>query len=263
MITAGVDIGSSSNKIVLMDDRGILDLYIAPSYLEFQSQSEDGYLQLLEKNNLRLQDVYAVVATGYGRRSVQYADKCITEISCHARGANWSNPEIRTILDMGGQDCKAIICDEKGKLVNFAMNEKCAAGTGRYLERMAKLTKVPIDRISDVARESEDPRSLSSLCLVYAEQNAERMLMQGVPVPDILAGACQHIVNNITQLLNKVGGVQEQFCVSGGVAQNSYLTKLLEKELQIKVAAIPNPQFNGAIGAARFARELKKIRIRE
>jgi predicted CoA-substrate-specific enzyme activase len=256
MIVGGVDIGSSTAKAVLLKDSVVLNSCIIPT----GSNSTDTALAVmnavLDASGLSLNDMTYIVSTGYGRIKVPFAKKNITEISCHARGMSFVLPTVQTILDMGGQDCKAIRCGDGGKVLNFVMNDKCAAGTGRYLERIARTLNVAIEDIGDLSLQiQEGPASISSFCAVFAQGDVITLLRQGKHINDILAGVCQALTERVQRLIKQVGLVKD-FAISGGIAKNQGVVKRLEKELNVNAYIAPEPQIIGALGAALFAEEL-------
>jgi predicted CoA-substrate-specific enzyme activase len=256
VIVAGIDIGSSSAKAVIMEDSGILSSSIIPT----GPSSTETAQQVMEKalsNGLSLEDVKYIVSTGYGRVNVPFAQKNITEISCHARGIVEVFPDVRTILDMGGQDCKAIHVNEKGNVLKFLMNEKCAAGTGRYLERIAVALSIPLEDIGGLSLQSETPAEISSYCTVFAEGDAITLLRQGTPVNDILAGVCESLAER-TQILIKRLGLVEDFSICGGIAKNIGIVNRLERNLGVKAHIASEPQIIGALGAALLAQDLAR-----
>ncbi|MFH1082731.1 MAG: acyl-CoA dehydratase activase [Pseudomonadota bacterium] len=256
MISAGVDIGSLTAKAVILKEGQWMASTLIPTGPDSVKAAE----QLLERTTkaaaLTLEDLDYIVATGYGRVNVPFAHKNITEISCHAKGTSWFYPDVRTILDMGGQDCKAIRINKEGKITDFVLNDKCAAGSGRYLERIARLLEVGLDDVG--------PRSLApvkgalpvdNLCVVFGEDGVLGFLRAGEHVNDILAGAADALTSRILSLLRKVG-VEEAFSISGGVAKNVGIVKRLEERLGITAFLAPDPQMVGAVGAALFAEEM-------
>lgn len=255
MITAGIDIGSLSAKAVVMKDSEIVSwsvILTGPDSAEAARRVTDC---ALNSSGLRFDDLEYIVSTGYGRVNVPFAQRNVTEISCHARGAHWLCPEVRCILDMGGQDCKAIRCDDKGRVVDFAMNDKCAAGTGRYLERVAATLEIPLNEIGPLSlRLVEGPVSISSYCTVFAQTDILLQLREGRHRNDILAGACDAISARVQSLLERVG-VEEAFMITGGVAKNIGVVKRVEERLGVKAHIPFEPQIVGALGAAVLARE--------
>lgn len=258
IITAGVDIGSVSSQAVIMCDG---NLY-AYSNMRAGFDSSESALKAvnwaLEGTGLTLNDIHFTVGTGYGRVNVPFANRAVTEIACHARGANFIfGPTVRTILDIGGQDCKAIRCDEKGKVLSFLMNDKCAAGTGRSMEVFADLLGVSINEIGRRSLEiSQEPEPVSSTCVVFAKSEAIGLLRSGWTTERVLASYCLAMVYRIVSLLERVG-IEEDFAITGGIAKNIGVVIRLEKKLGVKALEPKyDTQIAGAIGAALFAKTL-------
>lgn len=255
MLVAGVDIGSLTAKAVIMNDGNILSWNIIPTGVDSELTALIVMDETLKSAGFQFDDMDYIVATGYGRINVPFARKSITEISCHARASVWLFPGVRTILDMGGQDCKAIRCDEQGKVTDFAMNDKCAAGTGRYLERIAAALEVPLADIGERSLSAAgEAATINSYCAVFAESDVLMLLRQGKDSNDILAGASDAIVSRIISLLDMVGVVPE-FSISGGVAKNTGVVRRLEVRLGLKAHIAAEPQIVGCLGAALFAAE--------
>jgi len=260
IISAGVDIGSVGSKAAIMLD-GKLYAY---AVMRTGGVSEETALRVttwaLEGTGLKLEDLHYVVGTGYGRVNVPFANRTITEIACHARGAHYIyGPTVRTVLDIGGQDCKAIRCDERGKVVSFLMNDKCAAGTGRGLEVFADLVGVPVEGLGKVSLSiEEEPPPVSNTCVVFAKAEALRLLRQGWPKEKVAAAYHLAMVDRIVDLLNRVG-IEKDFVITGGVAKNVGIASRLEKALNIKPL---DPKFDpilaGSVGAALFAKVLRE-----
>ena len=262
MITLGIDIGSLTGKALILKDDEILAWDLIPTGPDSVETGTKVANNILKKTDLTLQDMDFIVSTGYGRIAIPFANKNVSEISCHAKGANWFFPNVRTILDMGGQDCKAISCDEKGKVLKFAMNDKCAAGAGRSMEIMADLVGVPLEELGGLSLESnKDCVQVSSTCVVFARSEVLRYLRQGVPKNDVLAGACQALSDRVMGLLKKVETI-EDFVISGGIAKNVGIVKRVEKALGMKANVCFEPQIVGALGAAIFGRELLEKRTK-
>jgi len=260
IIGGGVDVGSVSSQAVIMTD-GRLFAY---SNMRTGSDSPDSARQAmgwaLEDTGLTLEDIQYVVGTGYGRVNVPFANRAITEIACHARGANYIyGPTVRTVLDMGGQDCKAIHCDERGKVTAFLMNDKCAAGTGRGMEVFADLLAVPIEEIGERSLDvDEEPPPVSSTCVVFAKSEATALLREGWPKNKVLAAYCSAMAHRVVTLLERIG-MEEDFAITGGISKNIGVVKRLVDELGISSLATDyDPQIAGAIGAALFAQALVK-----
>lgn len=262
MIVAGIDMGSLSAKAVIMEDERLLSSSIILARPDSTETAQEVMDQVLRNTGLSLCRIENIVSTGYGRVNVPFARKNITEISCHALGSHWLLPKVRTILDMGGQDCKVIRCDEHGNVVSFAMNDKCAAGTGRYLERIGAMLAVPLNDIGPLSLKTiEGPVPIGTYCVVFAERNVQLLVRQGKHQNDILAGVCDAITERIYSLLVRVG-VQEAFSISGGVAKNVGVVKRLEDKLGVRAYIAQEPQIIGALGAALFAKDLlRKSRL--
>jgi bzd-type benzoyl-CoA reductase Q subunit len=258
VITAGVDVGSVSSQAAIMCDG---DLY-AYSNMRTGSDSPNSALNAInwavEGTGLTLNDIHYTVGTGYGRVNVPFANRAITEIACHARGGNYMyGPTVRTILDMGGQDCKAIHCDDKGKVASFLMNDKCAAGTGRGMEVFADLLGVPIGEVGKRSLDvEEEPEPVSSTCVVFAKSEATGLLRSGWTTERVLAAYCSAMAHRVVSLLERIG-MEEDFAITGGIAKNSGVVTRLEKEIGVKALKPKHdPQIAGALGAALFAKAL-------
>jgi bzd-type benzoyl-CoA reductase Q subunit len=258
IISAGVDVGSVSSQAVVMTD-GKLYAY---SNMRTGSSSPDSANKAinwaLEETGMKLDDLQYTIGTGYGRVNVPFAQRAITEIACHARGANFMyGPTIRTVLDMGGQDCKAIHCDEKGKVTAFLMNDKCAAGTGRGMEVFADLLSVSINEVGELSLKVEkEPEPVSSTCVVFAKSEAAGLLREGWPKEKVLAAYCSAMAHRVVTLLERIG-MEKEFAITGGIAKNVGVVQRLEKELGVK-ALTPkyDTQIAGAIGGALFGKAL-------
>ena len=212
----------------------------------------------LEDTGLTIEDLHYVVGTGYGRVNVPFANRAITEIACHARGANQMyGPSARTILDMGGQDCKAIKCDERGKVTNFLMNDKCAAGTGRGMEVFADLLSIPIEDVGEMSfKIDKEPEPVSSTCVVFAKSEAAGLLRSGWNKNLVLAAYCSAMAHRVFTLIERLG-VEPEFAITGGIAKNKGVVKRLEDELGMtSLKSEYDTQIAGAFGAALFAKSL-------
>ena len=255
MITAGIDIGSSTSKAAILEDNQILSYSIIPTGAESADSAQRAMDEALrETNHLSLEDMGWVIATGYGRVIVPFANETVTEISCHARGANWLFPSVRTVLDMGGQDCKAVRCDDQGKLLNFVMNDKCAAGTGRFLEVMADVMGLPLEDIGKLSLQAREEIRINSTCTVFGKSEVASLIRQGRDKQDILAGLHAAILSRVYTLLRKVG-IKPDFAITGGIAKNTGVVKRLEERVGLNALLPEEPQIVGALGAALFARD--------
>lgn len=248
----GIDIGSSSSKVALVNDQREL---VATAVVN-KGTGTDGCKQALQealdKAGVTKDDIEFTVATGYGRITYKEADKQITELSCHAKGVAYLVKDARTIIDIGGQDAKVIKLDANGQMVNFGMNEKCAAGTGRFLEVMARVLGCTLSDLSDLAKQSDKEVSISSVCTVFAESEVISQLAGGEKIANVARGAHVAIAKRVAGMCNRVG-VEPKVVMTGGVALNADMVDCMAKELGVPVQAAPDCQAAGAIGAALAA----------
>lgn len=259
VLSAGVDVGSVSSQAVVMVDGRLF----AWSSMRTGSNSPDSARNAmkwaLEGTGLAADGIHYIVGTGYGRVNVPFAHKTITEIQCHARGGNFMyGNRVRTILDMGGQDCKAIRCDERGKVVAFQMNDKCAAGTGRGMEVFADLLQIPIGEVGPLSLSvDEEPPPVSSTCVVFAKSEASGLMRKGWRKEKVLAAYCSAMAHRVFTLLERVG-VEREFAITGGIAKNPGVVCRIERELGFESMKSPiDSQIAGALGAALFAQALE------
>lgn len=255
MIVSGIDVGSLTAEAVIFKNDELLAWSITRTGSDSAKSAQKALDAALTKTDIEQADIEFTVATGYGRVVVPFANKNITEISCHAKGSHWFFPKVRTVLDMGGQDCKAIRCNEVGKVKKFLMNDKCAAGTGRAMEVMADLLEIPLEDMGQLSLEIEGtPPPISNTCVIFAKSEVLSLIRQGVPRNLVLAGLCEATANRIKALLNAVG-MEEDFVVSGGISKNVGIIKRIEEKMGVKAHICFEPQIVGALGAALFARE--------
>jgi predicted CoA-substrate-specific enzyme activase len=253
--TAGIDIGSLSAKAVILRDGEMVAWSVQPGGPDSAESARSIYDAVLSESGLAANVISHIIATGYGRINVPFADGHVTEISCHAKGANHVLPSVRCILDTGGQDSKAIRCDDKGQVADFAMNDKCAAGTGRHLDRVAAALKTPIEKVGPLSMDIvEKAAKINSTCTVFAQVDVLRQVRKGVHINDILAGACDAIASRIVELVDRVG-IEADFMMTGGVAKNIGVVNRLEEKLRVKPHVPEEPQITGALGAALIAFE--------
>ena len=254
MYTMGVDVGSASSKVVILED-GIRVVTEKVVQLGTGSSGPQRVLEeALEASGLRMEDMARVVATGYGRFSFEGADRQVSEISCHAKGIYHLVPSARTIIDIVGQDAKAIKLDERGGVVQFFMNDKCAAGTGRFIDVMARVLEVTTGEMQDYDAKATEPAPISSTCTVFAESEVISQLSQGTSKENIIAGVHASVAVKACGLAHR-GGVTPDVVMSGGVAQNAGVVRAISKELKQQVIVAPHPQVAGALGAALYAYE--------
>jgi bzd-type benzoyl-CoA reductase Q subunit len=264
IITAGVDLGSVRTKTTILIDGEIYSWGI----MRTGSNSPESAIKVLDfalkGTDLHLSDLKYIVGTGYGRVNVPMANKAITEIACHAKGANyiWGS-KVRTVLDVGGQDIKAIHCDETGRVTSFLMNDKCAAGTGRGMEIFADLLQIPIEQIGDVSLNVEkEPPPVSCTCVAFAKTEAVGLLRKGWSKEMVLAAYTRAMAIRMSNLVNRVG-LEKEFVITGGQSKNAGIVKRIETVLNVKTLPSPDwktggldPMIAGAIGAALFAKAL-------
>lgn len=256
IVTAGVDIGSLAAKAVILTDKNILSYSTIITGVDSVETANKVLDLALEKTTLTRSNIKYVVGTGYGRYQIPFANKNVTEITCHARGAHYFFPNVRTVLDMGGQDCKAINCDQDGKVKRFLMNDKCAAGTGRSMEVLSKLLNVPLEDIGPLSLDIKgEPPQLSNYCVVFAKTEALLLIRGGVPRNEVLAAYCDGLARRIILLIKRIG-MEEEFVISGGIAKNVGVVKRIEKYLGTKANICFEPQIVGAVGAALIAQDL-------
>jgi len=255
LYSIGIDTGSVATKAVLYSGN-IIDTLIIPTGWSPKSSSKNAFEMLIDRNNLYKDDISKIIGTGYGRISMDFADKTITEISCHAKGAYSLNSNIRTILDIGGQDSKVINLDSKGNVVNFIMNDKCAAGTGKFLEVTLNNLGIDVNDIDDFCRD-EKPVNISSMCTVFAESEIISLLAQGKPKEQIATGILYSIADKACSLLNRVN-INEQIAFTGGVAKSKNLKNILETKLKQSIFSTEDTQIIGALGAAVIGWNLYK-----
>ncbi len=255
VITAGVDIGSRTSKAVIVNESNkvlgdaLVNTDIIPA------KSGERALEIAATNaKLARSGISRIVVTGYGRVRAGFADRTITEISCHAHGVHSLDSNVRTIVDIGGQDSKVIKVDEAGRVIDFAMNDRCAAGTGKFLEIMANALGSDLDQFAKLYFKSKNPCSISSMCTVFAESEVISLLAEGNEKKDIIAGLHNAVANRVSNMAMRLG-IDEKVGFTGGVAKNKGMTKALEIEMKIKFCNLKyNPQLIGALGAAILAR---------
>jgi predicted CoA-substrate-specific enzyme activase len=247
---AGIDIGSTMTKAVITDGEGkVLGSIIGPTGAEHRHLALQVMGEALDKTGLVLEALDFIVATGYGRINVPFADKQITEITCHARGIRALFPTARTVIDIGGQDSKGIKLDAGGKVINFVMNDKCAAGTGRFLEVIADSLGIPLAEMGDLSLTAKEAVSISNTCTVFAEHEVTSRLAEGVGIPEIIAGLHAAIAGRVVNLVRTLG-IQKDVAVTGGGAMNIGLIRAVENQVGFPVLVPAEPLLTGALGAA-------------
>jgi predicted CoA-substrate-specific enzyme activase len=255
MIVAGCDVGSLSAEAVILENGAILGSEIILVRPTAEQSAEDVMDKLLDELNLSHDDIAFTVATGYGREAIPFADGNVSEISCHARGAHFLVPSIRTVIDVGGQDCKAIRVDTDGGVEDFVMNDKCAAGTGRSLELNSEALGVDVSQLGPLSLEASEAPVITNQCSIFTELEIMHLLMEGKSTRDIAAGINQAMARRVKMLVGRVG-VKKEVGVTGGVSKNIGVLKCLEEMLNTEFVGFPeDPQIIGALGAALFAAE--------
>jgi len=255
MITAGIDIGSITAKAAVLNENHILGTKVVFTGYNAGKAARTVLDELLQTIDTAEADIEAVVATGYGRNTVEFADKAITEITCHGAGAHFIDPEVRFIIDVGGQDSKVIRINEAGKVLDFAMNDKCAAGTGRFLEVMARALEVNLDEFGEIFKKAQNPAKISSICTVFAESEVISLISKGESRENIIAGIHESVASRISAMARRVG-IVEPVMMTGGVAKNEGAVRALENKAGVSIRVSEYAQVNGALGAARLARNL-------
>lgn len=253
MIYAGIDAGSRAVKIVIYDKRkkAIIDKAIADQAVKQEEEAVKLYNSLLKKNGISSKDISFVIATGYGRDNLQIADDTVTEITCHAKGVKFLNPNVRSIIEIGGQDSKIIKLDEEGAVRDFSMNDRCAAGTGRFLEVVAERLNVPLNKLGEYAIKSESPAPISSMCVVFAESEIIGLLSIGTSPEDIIAGVQNSIAKRLLSMSGK--NLPSPIVFTGGVALVPGMEKILKDTVGNDLTVSQSPQLTGALGAALIA----------
>lgn len=250
---AGIDSGSTSTDVVILDkEKKIVAGIILPTGAGAAIGAERALEEALKRAKLNREDIDALVTTGYGRSAIQSGDKSITEITCHARGAHYLDPSVRTVIDIGGQDSKVIRVDEKGAVVNFVMNDKCAAGTGRFLEMMARTLEMSLEELSQKGLHYGEDITISSMCTVFAESEVVSLIAQNKATDDIVHGLNKAVAVKTASLAKRVGG-EAPYMMTGGVSKNQGLVKTLEEKLGAELIISDRAQLCGALGAALFA----------
>ena len=252
MITCGIDVGSITTKAAIARDGVVIADKVIPTGYNARHAGEKVLKKILEESQLERASVDTIVATGYGRNSVSFADKTVTEITCHAAGSFYLDPAVRSVIDIGGQDSKAIAVSPTGSPLDFAMNDKCAAGTGRFLEVMARALEVDLDNFGNFSLTAKQPSAISSLCTVFAESEVISLISKGEKRENIIAGIHEAIAARVIAMANRVG-FNARIMMTGGVSKNAGVVRALEQKLGEKIHVSDKAQVTGAIGAAIIA----------
>ncbi|MBW1963350.1 MAG: benzoyl-CoA reductase [Deltaproteobacteria bacterium] len=255
---AGIDAGSTYVKVAMVSNNGLLGQKVAPTGIECRNTAGRMFDELRGELGVSRSDIKAIISTGYSRRLIDIADETVTEIKAHAAGASWTAPGekgVGTIIDIGGQDSKVIIIGEDGETKNFVMNDKCAAGTGRFLEVLSRVLELNIEEFGPLSLQAKVPCHINSICAVFAESEVISLLARGKQRMDIIAGIHRSLAKRVAGMARRAG-LEPEVLLTGGVALNSGLVAAIEDDLGMKIHVADNPQFNGAIGSAVIAGNL-------
>ena len=259
MYTLGIDVGSTTSKCVILKD----GKEIVARFLADKGTGTDGpqsaFDGVLNEAGLTEADIDFICATGYGRSTFEKANGQMSELSCHGRGVYFSHPDARTVIDIGGQDAKVISLSDTGSIAEFVMNDKCAAGTGRFLDVMAGILMMGIGDLENYAAGAVNPAAISSTCTVFAESEVISQLSKGVDKCDLVAGICNSVASRVAALANRAG-IKEKVYMSGGVAQNGGVRNALSAELNTTVHMAENAQYIGALGAASYGYDKAQVK---
>jgi len=252
---AGVDIGSTMTKVVLMDEsNNLLSTIKGPTGPEHRQLANEVMRQALEQASLQINDISYIVATGYGRLNVPFADRQITELSCHARGVSSLFPNVRTAIDIGGQDAKCMKI-ANGRLTSFVMNDKCAAGSGRFLEVTAAALGIRLEDMGDISLQATKKIQISNLCTIFAQQEVVALLSRGEKLENILAGLHDALASRIAALARRLG-IEPDLVLTGGVVKNTGMVRAMKESLGCEILVPEEPLLTGALGAAILAKEI-------
>lgn len=255
MLVAGVDVGARNISAVILQDSDILSYCILGSGEEGAVASREAVEQAIRKTGFGFAGLQSIVSTGCGRNSVPFAKRQSAEVVCQARGAFWLLPSTRTVINLGAESSRAIRVGETGRVEAFAKNDKCAAGSGLFLETMSKVLQVPLELMGELSLKAEGWEEVSSICAVFAESEVISHIHRGVPKERILAGLHRAVASKALEILGKVG-IKSDVVVTGGVAKNRAIIRELERETRLKIIVPPEPQIIGALGAALLARDV-------
>lgn len=258
---AGIDIGSTMTKAVILGERVIASV-IGPTGPEQRRLANKVMEEALREAGLSFEAMTFIVSTGYGRINVPFADKQVTEISCHAKGVSSLFPQARTIVDIGGQDSKAITIDSSGRVTNFIMNDKCAAGSGRFVEVIADTVGLKLEQMGDLSLQSTRPAQISNICTIWAQQEVASRLAEGTPVPDLIAGVHRSLADRVARMVKRLK-LEKEVILTGGGGKNKGLVKALSEQLNCEILVPPEPLITGALGAALLGKELYEKALRK
>jgi predicted CoA-substrate-specific enzyme activase len=252
MLVAGIDIGAATAKAVILNENGLCAYAVMPTGFDVVRVSHEFMETALEKSGFVMEHIEFIVSTGYARNAISFSNKTLTEILCHAKGANFLLPEVRTVIDIGGQDSKVIRTNETGDVIDFVMNDKCAAGTGRFFEVMAGVLQLDIKEMGAESLKSENPSRISNTCTVFAETEMISLRARGEKREDIVAGIHKAATTRIVSMGRRVG-FRKEVMLTGGVSKNRGIKKFLEDSIGMEIVIPEEPQIVGALGAALLA----------
>jgi len=252
---AGIDIGSTSTNAVIIDDqKNLISFATVPTGVKVAENAQKALTEALDKAGLEIEDLKKIVTTGYGRARIDFRTKDVTEITCHAKGAYFLNPKVRTVIDIGGQDSKVIRLDAKGNVADFVMNDKCAAGTGRFLEMMAQSLQLSLEEMSIYGLKWNEEIAISSMCSVFAQSEVVSLIASDKKLEDIVHGINNAIASKVVSLAKR-GKLEKEFMMTGGVARNIGVVRAIEEKLEAEIIVPQEPDICGALGAALIAAE--------
>lgn len=254
MLVAGIDAGSNTVKVVLVEGNQILSHRVSKAGASSVAVVNDSIERALKDHGKKLEELVSIVSTGYGRDNISFATSQATEIFCHAAGVIRSMPQVRTVIDIGGQDSKVIYLDESGQVIDFVMNDKCAAGTGRFIEMLAMALETPLDEMGPLSITAKNEIKISNTCTVFAESEVISYLAKGIPKEEIISGVHHSIVTRILAM-TRLRRMHGDIAFTGGVAKNIGVVRWMEQELGRPLCIPEEPQLTGAIGAAMIALE--------
>ncbi|MBF0224303.1 MAG: 2-hydroxyglutaryl-CoA dehydratase [Desulfobacterales bacterium] len=255
MIVAGCDIGSLTAKAVILKDDAILSYSVMRAKTKPEESANLVIQDALNKAQIKIEDISFIIGTGYGKEHISFANKVESEIACHAKGAWFNIPSVRTVIDIGGQDAKAIKIDDNGNVIRYIYNDKCASGTGRFLEVMAESLEVKLDEMGEISKKSNNVIKISNQCVIFAETEVVSLVNEGAEIPDIINGIHRAMANRAASIAKSIG-IIEDVAFTGGVAKNAGLVFALSHALGLEVKVpLVDPQINGALGAALMAKQ--------
>jgi predicted CoA-substrate-specific enzyme activase len=259
MFIAGCDVGSLSAKALIMKNHDVLASHVIFAKPEPEESAREVMDRALEKAGLSLKDIAYCVGTGYGRNSIPFADSVESEIICHGKGAQWLMPEVHMVIDIGGQDAKAIRLDDAGNVIRFAYNDRCASGTGRFLEVMAGAMGIALEDMGQISSRAKSPVSISNQCVVFAETEIISLINAGKELPEIVSGLHKSLAHRVAALARGIE-LDSEITMTGGVAKNTGMFTALEEALGVKLRKMTtDPQIIGALGAALIARQAAEV----